>query len=111
EPEPRATAKSECLEALTEADRVARPPRPLRRLCRSGRHDVSRERGRGQRFAAGQLKGQFGSVGASNRASEIQVHEALRLTHAFAGGELKRLAERGGFEPWGDVPLDTRSEL
>jgi hypothetical protein len=82
--------------------------RPTAWLARTGRcggcagQDVTTFRGsggRGQRFAAGQLRGQFGSVGASNRASEIQVHEALRLTHAFAGGEFKRLAEREGFEP------------
>src|SRR5712691_1292965 len=46
----------ECLEALTEADRVARPHRPLRRLCRSGRHDVSRERGPWAAFRCGSAK-------------------------------------------------------
>ena len=46
---------------------------------------------RGQHFAAGQLQKKFRSVGASNRASEIQLHEALRLTHAFAGGKFNPL--------------------
>ena len=90
EPEPRGTANWNAWKHLRRPTALLAPA-PLRRLCRSGRDDVSRERGPWAAFRCGSATGRFGSVGASNRASEIQLHDALRLTHAFAVGKFNPL--------------------